>query len=142
MLFLSSRFAHGVGRSGDIAAAQPKAAGSSIVAQLTNSLLLDTIRHAGKSSYISPPTVPSLLPLLLLSPQSQNLFLCSGVHSAQKCALLPVATGMAMLLVLLTLKQKRLGAQYVLWPRIDQKTCFKCIVSAGVWIHVYIMYMS
>lgn len=41
------RLAHGVGRSGDIAAAQPKAAGSSIIAQLTNSLLLDIIRHAG-----------------------------------------------------------------------------------------------
>ncbi|CAI8033170.1 O-phosphoseryl-tRNA(Sec) selenium transferase [Geodia barretti] len=93
------RLAHGVGRSGDIAAAQPKAAGSSIIAQITNSLLLDLIRHAGK-------------------------------RSAQKCVLLPVATGMALLLVLLTLRQKRPTAHHVIWPRVDQKSCFKCIVSA------------
>jgi len=39
---------------------------------------------------------------------------------------------MAMMLVLLTLKQQRPKAKYVLWPRIDQKSCFKCMVSAGV----------
>ena len=49
----------------------------------------------------------------------------------KQCVLIPVATGMAMLLVLLTLKQKRPEAKYVLWPRIDQKSCFKCMVSAG-----------
>jgi O-phospho-L-seryl-tRNASec:L-selenocysteinyl-tRNA synthase len=38
---------------------------------------------------------------------------------------------MALLLVLLTLRQRRPAAQYVLWPRVDQKSCFKCIVSAG-----------
>ena len=60
------RLAHGVGRSGDIAAAQPKAAGSSIIAQITNSLLLDLIRHAGKRSIynlsllvLTSPYVPS-----------------------------------------------------------------------------------
>ena len=42
------RLGHGIGRSGDITAVQPKAAGSSLMAQLTNSLLLDVIRHSGK----------------------------------------------------------------------------------------------
>ena len=56
----------------------------------------------------------------------------TGVRSAEKCVLLPVATGMALLLVLLTLRQKRPTAHYVIWPRIDQKSCFKCIISAGV----------
>lgn len=41
------RFGHGIGRSGDIAAVQPKAAGSSIMAQITNSMLVDVIRLAG-----------------------------------------------------------------------------------------------
>ena len=49
----------------------------------------------------------------------------------KQCVLIPVATGMAMMLVLLTLKQLRPKAKYVLWPRIDQKSCFKCMVSAG-----------
>ena len=55
----------------------------------------------------------------------------TGVYAAKRCVLIPVATGMAMLLVLLTLKQKRPEAKYVLWPRIDQKSCFKSMVSAG-----------
>ena len=38
---------HGIGRSGDVAAVQPKAAGSSLLNQLTNSLLLDLIQQAG-----------------------------------------------------------------------------------------------
>ena len=45
--------------------------------------------------------------------------------------LLPVATGMALLLLLLTLRQQRPNARHVIWPRIDQKSCFKCIFSAG-----------
>ena len=133
MSLVGIRLAHGVGRSGDIAAAQPKAAGSSIIAQITNSLLLDLIRHAGKRS------IYSLSLLALTSPYVYTisvycLFPITGVRSAQKCVLLPVATGMALLLVLLTLRQKRPTAHHVIWPRVDQKSCFKCIVSAGpIW---------
>ena len=116
-----SRLSHGVGRSGDIAAAQPKAAGSSIIAQLTNSLLLDLIRHAGTHTHTVSFTV------------CVSLLVCwgTGVRSVEKCVLLPVATGMALLLVLLTLRQKRPSARHVIWSRVDQKSCFKCIISAG-----------
>ena len=38
---------HGMGRSGDIAEIQPKAAGSSLVAKLANSFALDVIKMAG-----------------------------------------------------------------------------------------------
>ena len=40
---------HGIGRSGDIAAIQPKAAGSSLIAKLTTSFVLDIIKLAGKN---------------------------------------------------------------------------------------------
>ena len=39
--------AHGVGRSGDVAAVQPKAAGSSLLAKLANALALDALKEAG-----------------------------------------------------------------------------------------------
>ena len=39
---------HGIGRSGDVTAVQPKAAGSSLLNQLTNSLVLDIIQQSGK----------------------------------------------------------------------------------------------
>lgn len=41
------RLIHGIGRSGDIAAVQPKAAGSSLLNQLTNSVVLDVLKLSG-----------------------------------------------------------------------------------------------
>lgn len=50
--------AHGVGRSGDIGAVQPKAAGSSLLYKLTNILALQALRDAGlkriKSALVLP----------------------------------------------------------------------------------------
>lgn len=43
-----------------------------------------------------------------------------------------MATGMALVLCMLTLKQRRPDAKYVLWPRIDQKSCFKSVATAGL----------
>lgn len=92
---------HGIGRSGDIAENQPKASGSSLLNQLTNSLVLDLIR-------------------------------AMGIRSAKKCILLPMATGMSLMLCLLALKAHRMEAKYVLWSRIDQKSCFKCMITANL----------
>ena len=39
--------AHGVGRSGDVAATQPKAAGSSLLAKLTEYFVVEVLRLAG-----------------------------------------------------------------------------------------------
>lgn len=53
-------------------------------------------------------------------------------------SVLPVATGMAITLALLAQKRDRNGAKFILWPRIDQKTCVKAIVAAGLEIIVRI----
>lgn len=50
---LSRRLIHGIGRSGDIAAVQPKAAGSSLLNKLSNALLLDVLRLSGGSAATS-----------------------------------------------------------------------------------------
>lgn len=42
-----------------------------------------------------------------------------------------MATGMSLTLVLLTMKKEKPNAEYVIWPRIDQKSCFKCIITSG-----------
>ncbi|KMZ01668.1 O-phosphoseryl-tRNA(Sec) selenium transferase [Drosophila simulans] len=94
-------FGHGIGRSGDILEAQPKAAGSTLLARLTNALILDLIRGIG---------LPS----------------CAG------CFLVPMCTGMTLTLCLQSLRKRRPGAKYVLWSRIDQKSCFKAITAAGL----------
>lgn len=97
-------FAHGIGRSGDIAEVQPKAAGSSIMYKLTMSLVAHALEVAGYSAAITKQT-----PLVL-----------------------PLATGMSLAMCLLALKKQRPVAEYVIWPRIDQKSCFKCIITAGL----------
>ncbi|GLI64684.1 hypothetical protein VaNZ11_008038 [Volvox africanus] len=98
--------AHGIGRSGDIAAEQPKAAGSSLLATLTAHLAADALRIAGLTG-VGPVSV------------------------------LPLATGMALTLVLLALRPQRPpGADAVVWSRVDQKTCLKSITAAGLTPHV------
>ena len=94
------RLAHGIGRSGDVAAEQPKAAGSSLLVKITNLLAADALFSAG---------------LLDLGPVS----------------VLPTATGMTLTLTLLALRPTRPQAQYVIWSRIDQKTCLKAVQAAG-----------
>ncbi|XP_037729886.1 O-phosphoseryl-tRNA(Sec) selenium transferase [Drosophila subpulchrella] len=94
-------FGHGIGRSGDLLEAQPKAAGSTLLARLTNALILDLVRGIGLAS-------------------------CAG------CFLVPMCTGMTLTLCLQSLRKRRPGAKYVLWSRIDQKSCFKAITAAGL----------
>ena len=96
------RLAHGVGRSGDIAAEQPKAAGSSLLAKLGAALAGDALRLAGLEG-MAPPAV------------------------------LPLATGMALTATLLAAAARRgPQARYVVWSRIDQKTCLKAITAANL----------
>ena len=94
---------HGIGRSGDLQEEQPKAAGSSIIYKLTSYLTL----HA------------------------MNVL---GLTSMKKCIVVPMATGMSLALCQLALKAKRPNpnAKYVIWSRIDQKSCFKSILTAGL----------
>jgi len=94
------RFSHGIGRSGDISEAQPKACGSSLLYKITTFLALHAIQ-------------------------------LSGLKSIRACIVLPLATGMSISLCLRTLGKERPTAKYVIWSRIDQKSCFKAILSAG-----------
>ncbi len=94
--------AHGIGRSGDIVEVQPKAAGSSIIYKLTNKMA------------------------------SHALHL-SGLNKSVSCIVFPLATGMSLSLCMRTLQlQASCEKRYVIWPRIDQKSCFKSILAAGL----------
>ena len=88
---------HGIGRSGNINDLQPKACGSSLLVQLTNSLL-------------------------------KNLLHSIGMTFIKDIIILPFATGMAMTISFLTLRILKPKAKFIIWSRIDQKTCLKCII--------------
>uniref|UniRef100_A0A182K3J3 O-phosphoseryl-tRNA(Sec) selenium transferase n=1 Tax=Anopheles christyi TaxID=43041 RepID=A0A182K3J3_9DIPT len=93
-------FSHGIGRSGNLTDAQPKAAGSTIMANLTNSLVRDLIRSI-------------------------------GIPTCAKAIVVPLATGMTMMLTLRAIHSTRATSRYVLWFRVDQQSCFKSILAAG-----------
>lgn len=95
------RMVHGIGRSSDLEAVQPKAAGSSLMYKLTNALVLEVIRNM-------------------------------GVERIGGCFLSPMGTGMSLVLCMLTFKHYRPRAKYALWSRIDQKSSFKSIITAGL----------
>ena len=55
-----------------------------------------------------------------------------GLSCINDCIVLPFATGMSITLTLLALKSSKPSAEYVIWPRIDQKTCLKSILTANL----------
>ena len=64
---------------------------------------------------------------------TKHALMVAGMLDVKAVTVLPVATGMAITLTLLAMKAARpKAARYVLWPRIDQKTCLKAVVSAGL----------
>ena len=58
-------------------------------------------------------------------------FWITGVRSVASCFVVPMATGMSLTLCFLTLRHRRPKARYIIWPRIDQKSCFKSMITAG-----------
>ena len=54
----------------------------------------------------------------------------------KEALVLPMATGMALRECLIVLQNSRPNARHVIWPRIDQKSCLKSMVSLGLTVHV------
>ncbi|CUI11039.1 SLA/LP autoantigen protein, putative [Bodo saltans] len=93
---------HGIGRSGDLLADQPKACGSSLVGKIANIGVLDAIRCAGCKSCEDAIVVP----------MATGMTISLVLQSIRKA--------------------RPSTARYVLWSRIDQKTSLKCIEAAGL----------
>ena len=73
-----------------------------------------------------------LSPLIFKDTKYTTFSLLLGVQSVKGCLTVPVATGMALVLSMLAMKERNRQAKYVIWPRIDQKSCFKSILTAGL----------
>lgn len=61
----------------------------------------------------------------------------TGVRSVASCFVVPMATGMSLTLCFLALRHQRPKARYIIWPRIDQKSCFKAMITAGDVIFIF-----
>lgn len=120
------RMGHGIGRSSDLEEVQPKAAGSSLMYKLTNALVFEVIRYMGEIDHSKMFNIICTCIIHLI------ILFIVGVKSIAGCFLSPMATGMSLVLCMLTFKQDRPRAKYVLWSRIDQKSSFKSIFTAGL----------
>ena len=100
------RLGHGIGRSGDIGAVQPKAAGSSLISKLTRALALSCLKISGiqhaKAALVLPVATGMSIALTLMTLRAERR------------------------------DEPPQNARYVLWLRIDQKACFKAIYTAGL----------
>lgn len=90
------------------------------------------IGRSGDLSEIQPKAAGSSLLSKLTSALLFDVIRSLGVHNCAGCILVPSATGISLVICLLTIKQDRPTAKFVLWSRINQKSCFKCIITAGL----------
>ncbi len=142
-------FGHGIGRSGDLMAQQPKAAGSSLIYQLTTLLALHALKLSGVSDVKHCIVLPcatgmahvhTLLALKKLriaelarmrQPQQPQQQATPSSQPTPTPVVQPVASGSGGGGSGSGSGGGGGGPRYVLWPRIDQKTCLKAITSAG-----------
>lgn len=149
------RLAHGIGRSGDIAAEQPKAAGSSMLAKLAAHLAGDALRIAGLADLATPLVLPSAtgmaLTLVLLAAAGAPAAARAGSvvdkqpAAAETGSKEPPQSPPAAASEASPQQQQQQAAtaggcngaptvlpRYVVWSRIDQKTCLKAITAANL----------
>ncbi len=142
---------HGIGRSGDVTEPQPKAVGSSILAQLTKYFVLDVMKRGsglrGDRAGEDPAKFGLVLPMC--TGMSMALVLSSlrdqAAESAAESAAAAESTEAQVDSEIITAKKddndcgldeipssQNCVKDVVLWSRIDQKSCFKAILSAGL----------
>lgn len=58
----------------------------------------------------------------------------AGLTEIRSCIVVPMATGMSLVLSMLAVRARcaNRAAQYAIWIRIDQATCFKSMRTAGL----------
>lgn len=90
------------------------------------------IGRSGNLLETQPKAVGSTILTRLTNALILDVIHLQGIRSTQDCFLVPMATGMSLNLCLLALRRQKTNAKYVLWSRIDQKSCFKSITTAGL----------
>ncbi|KAF8065449.1 hypothetical protein HT031_003050 [Scenedesmus sp. PABB004] len=125
----AGRLAHGVGRSGDIAAEQPKAAGSSLLAKLSAALAGDALRLAGLVELAPPLVLPCATGMTL----TLALLAAAGAPPDVRAAGSDAPAGGAAGSGAAGAPAGEVpGPRFVVWSRVDQKTCLKAITAANL----------
>ncbi|KRY66503.1 O-phosphoseryl-tRNA(Sec) selenium transferase, partial [Trichinella pseudospiralis] len=99
--------------------------------------MIHGIGRSGDLAELQPKALGSSLLNALSNALALNVIHISGISKCKKCIIIPVATGMAMTLCLMSFRKARPQATHVIWSRVDQKSCIKCITAIeGLTLHV------
>jgi len=89
------------------------------------------IGRSGDVTEMQPKAIGSSVLNKLTNELLLDLIKLSGITFIKSCFLVPMATGMSLAFCMLSIRQLKPYAKYVLMPRIDQKSCIKSIITAG-----------
>lgn len=89
------------------------------------------IGRSGDLTEVQPKAIGSSILNKLTNELVLDILRISGLTFVKSCMVAPLATGMALTFCMLSIRQTKPNAQYVLMPRIDQKSCIKSIITAG-----------
>lgn len=87
--------------------------------------------RSGDLVEIQPKAVGSSIMSKLTNDLVLNLLKISGLTFVSSCLIAPMATGMSLTFCMLSIRQTKPLAKYVLMPRIDQKSCIKSVIATG-----------
>ncbi|CDW60356.1 O phosphoseryl tRNA(Sec) selenium transferase [Trichuris trichiura] len=94
--------------------------------------LMHGIGRSGDIAEMQPKALGSSLINKLSNSLALHAIQLSGIRSCVGCRIFPVATGMALALCLTFLRKLRPSATRIVWSRIDQRTCVKCMTFTGL----------
>lgn len=87
--------------------------------------------RSGDITELQPKAIGSSIVNKLTNELLLDVLKISGLSFVKSCFLVPMATGMSLTFCMLSIRQSKPNAKYVLMPRIDQKSCIKSIIAAG-----------
>lgn len=90
------------------------------------------IGRSGDLSEVQPKAAGSSALYKLTNYLTMHALQLAGFHKSMQSCVIPLATGMSLMMCFLALKLTSTPAKFVIWSRIDQKSCFKSIVAAGL----------
>ncbi|VIO88604.1 Hypothetical 53.4 kDa protein D1054.13 in chromosome V, putative [Brugia malayi] len=89
------------------------------------------IGRSGNLTERQPKAIGSSILSEIANKLALDAIRCLGIPSTKAAMVVPVATGMALSLCLSAWRHTKRRAKFVVFLRIDQKSCFKSIFTAG-----------
>lgn len=104
----------------------------STIVSKRNFYLSHGIGRSGDIVEVQPKAAGSSVIYKLTTRLVMHAIEIAGITSNVYGIILPLATGMSLAMCFLSLMKSHKNARYVIWSRIDQKSCFKSILTAGL----------